>query len=327
MSIIIGSFNLYKFKAESNEKSKKDYKQIAHIIKNERFDIIALQEVFTDYALNNLLMPHLKDKYDCIWQQSSGKEETYKEGYAFIWNKDRFKLAGSGDGELYKRHKAKNKLVRPPLVARFIPVRESDNGFCELRLITTHMVFSKPASAECSDAEFRRKELRVLTEEIYPDIADDRFGDFRPAYTILMGDYNMCITKSPKLYEASSIDGFFEASLPNGLITRLFGQKNKLVRTVQSELTSLKRPKNDPASTENYDVDKESDDESEQESASDYYSKDYDHFSYDVVRFDGINVRTKRVDALGKYYNNDLVKYRQEISDHVPIKIYIDFKG
>ncbi len=272
-------------------------------------------------------MPHLKDKYDYIWQASSGKEETYKEGYAFIWKKEKFKLVGEEDGELYKRNKAKNKLVRPPLVARFVPVKESDNGFFELRLITTHMAFAKPKSVELSASEYRRRKLKVLTEEIYPDIADDRFGNFRPAYTILMGDYNMCITKSPKLYSEMGDSGFFEAALPNGLLTRLFAQKIKLVRTVQSELTSLKRPKDDLDSTEKYDVDEESNAEESQEFDSDLYSKDYDHFSYDVVRFDGIGIRTQRVDAVGDYYNNDLATYRQEVSDHVPIKIYIDFKG
>ena len=39
----------------------------------------------------------------------------------------------------------------------------------------------------------------------------------------------------------------------------------------------------------------------------------------------GVKVVASRVDALGKYYQNDLQKYRHEVSDHVPIKIQIDF--
>ena len=218
------------------------------------------------------------------------------------------------------------KLVRPPLVARFVPVKTADNGFYELRLITTHMVFRKPSSVLESDAEYRRRELKILTEEIYPDISDDRFGNFRPAYTLLMGDYNLCIEKTPRLNADTDRSlGLYETVLPNSRVS-FFNRNPRTIITQQNELSSLKRPKNDINSTENYDVDRESDDEEMlEESSVNYYSKDYDHVSYDAYRFAGIQVKATRVDALGKYYDNDLAKYRREVSDHVPIKIIVDF--
>ena len=331
LSIIIGSFNLYKFKGESNKKSAKNLKMIAKIIKNEGFDIIALQEVFNDKQLKVIpksIVNYLGEDYECIWQPTHGYIESYAEGYAFIWNTKKFRQIGMEDGELYKRHRAKKKLVRPPLMARFIPRSISENGFIELRLITTHMIFNKPPKESGTDTEFRRKELKVLTEEIYPDIADDRYGNNRPAYTILMGDYNLCLTKTPRLDdEVDKTAGFFEKAIPNSRIP-ILNLKKRIVVTRQNELTSLKRPPKDLPSTENYDVDIESDSEEIMENnSSDYYSKDYDHFSYDEERFDGVKVVISRVDALRKYYNNRLDDYRREISDHVPIKIEIDLRG
>ena len=328
MSIKIGSFNLYKFHGESNEKSNKNLEKIAEIIKGEKFDIIALQEVFTDPSKNpKPLMKYLGGKYGCIWKDSSGKYNTYKEGYAFIWNKRKFEHVDE-EGSIYDRHGVKNKLVRPPFFARFIPVNIFENGFIELRLITTHLVYSKPDKEAGKNTEFRRKELKILTEEIYPDIADDRYGNNRPAYTILMGDYNLCLTKTPRLeVDVDKTAGFYRAIMPNTKVS-ILNRNNRKIVTRQSELTSLKRPINDKDSTEKYDVDKESDAEEVMDKLSNnYYSKDYDHFSYDETRFKGVRVVVNRVDALGKYYDNRLEDYRREISDHVPIKIEIDLRG
>ena len=338
MSIIIGSFNLYKFGGESDEKSAKNFMEIARIIKDEKFDIIALQEVFSKDRLEKTLMPYLGNKYTMIYQDSHGKEISYREGYAFIWKKDKYEIQGNEEGEVYKRHGAKRKLVRPPFAARFIPLKEK-GGFVEIRLINTHMVFGKPSHATGSDAEYRREELKILTEEVYPRIADKRYGNNRPAYTILMGDYNLCISESPKVYSESGFirsdqtglkktEEYVEIPIQQGLFSNYFDREKRVIRIAQHEKTSLKRPVNDKESSEHYDVDSESNSEQIIESGElDYYSKDYDHFSYDATRFKDIGVIVERVDALKKYYGNDLEKYRHEVSDHVPIKITIDFRG
>ena len=54
------------------------------------------------------------------------------------------------------------------------------------------------------------------------------------------------------------------------------------------------------------------------------YSKNFDHFTYDEKRFSGIEHQINRVDAVRNYYGGDVERYRQEISDHVPIVIDIE---
>jgi hypothetical protein len=51
------------------------------------------------------------------------------------------------------------------------------------------------------------------------------------------------------------------------------------------------------------------------------FTNDYDHFSYDECRFDGTNVIIERVNSVCKYCGNDFEKYREKVSDHVPIKL------
>lgn len=58
----------------------------------------------------------------------------------------------------------------------------------------------------------------------------------------------------------------------------------------------------------------------------DYYSQnDYDHFSYSQKRFQGFQIQCERVDAVGKYFGGDFSKYREQVSDHIPISIKIIF--
>ena len=47
MSYVIGSFNLLKMDFKSNDETKKNFDRIADIIREEQFDVIALQEVMT----------------------------------------------------------------------------------------------------------------------------------------------------------------------------------------------------------------------------------------------------------------------------------------
>ena len=54
-----------------------------------------------------------------------------------------------------------------------------------------------------------------------------------------------------------------------------------------------------------------------------FYSRNYDHFGYDENLKVKYKLKASRVDALYKYYNNDLEAYRKRISDHVPIKLEI----
>ncbi len=57
------------------------------------------------------------------------------------------------------------------------------------------------------------------------------------------------------------------------------------------------------------------------------YQWSLDHFTLDADRWSPFGPQPSRVDAPTKYYNGDFTKYREEVSDHVPIKLEVDFYG
>lgn len=75
----------------------------------------------------------------------------------------------------------------------------------------------------------RKREFDILTKSLYLSIADKVYGNNRPSYTIILGDYNLNLPFSGAKYaflnEVVEID--------NG------GTIRKLI-TVQKELTTLK---------------------------------------------------------------------------------------
>ena len=86
MGYKIGSFNCLNF---GRGNSNKDVKTIAKIISDEQFDIVALQEVKGQNALNRLLyeMKFLRGNWKGVADDGSAND------YAFIWNTDRVDLA------------------------------------------------------------------------------------------------------------------------------------------------------------------------------------------------------------------------------------------
>ena len=147
------------------------------------------------------------------------------------------------------------------MVARFTPSGLLGGSNFELRLINTHVIFSKPTNLErtLSDYELRREELRVLSETVYRLFSSKRYGDNMPAYTILMGDYNLCISgPGPKISPEIPITS------------------TRTLKTVQAEKTSLR------ALSESDTEDSESEEERDVidlTRSTDYYSRNYDHFS------------------------------------------------
>ena len=87
---------------------------------------------------------------------------------------------------------------------------------------------------------------------------------------------------------------------------------------IQDQKTTLKQPKGNRNITEDHE-----DQEEVKEGDVSYYSRNYDHFGYDETIKTKYSLKPSRVDALYKYYNNDLAEYRKNISDHVPIKLKI----
>lgn len=313
MGYIIGSFNTLKMSLQSNKDSKKDFNKIARIIKQERFDVVALQEVMNELVLKSKILPALGPDWDGKWLSPTPFTSASNEGYAFIWNKKRLQLVDSENNPtIYQRVGSgvgNGRLIRPPMIARFTPSGLLGGSNFELRLINTHIIFGKPSTLErtLSDHDLRREELKVLTETVYRLFSSKRYGDNMPAYTILMGDYNLCISgPGPKIN-------------PEIPIT-----KSRILKTVQSEKTSVKSPTPTEDKSSDYTDDY---DEIDLTSSTDYYSRNYDHFSYEVTLEQILRLRSSRVEALGKYYGNDLEAYRREISDHVPIKLILNLKS
>ena len=328
MSYIIGSFNLYNFSGQHDGTIAKNVDQLARIIKEERFDVVALQELqSSDQPKKILINRQLVKALGSDWDMVGGFSDkavyhTYSEGFAFIYNTQRLQSVKYSGARIFDGYGIGNKLVRPPLYVRLSPSELPGGSFFELRLINTHIAFGPPVTDQIiSAADYRRKELEIIAKEIYPRIADKRYGDNMPAYTILMGDYNLCIMGFPKIrpWDSDYINGFIDIPIND----------SRNLRTLQKEKTTLKQDSpSDDMPSNNKDSDKEaySADVINQIEA-DYYSQDYDHFSMETDLLDKLGIQISRVNALEKYYEGNLDAYRREISDHVPIKLELNLRS
>lgn len=74
--------------------------------------------------------------------------------------------------------------------------------------------------------------------------------------------------------------------------------ENQSIQTFQRDLTTLKRKEDD-------------------------FSKNYDHFTYDTKRFSSIKAEVSRINTVEAYFQGDVTKHREDVSDHVPIMIEI----
>lgn len=318
MAIKIGSFNMFKFSQHRSDKDiKKDLDKIADIIKGEEFDIVALQEVFSKGALEDL-RTHLGPYWDCVWKAPNAKSAKAAEGYGYLWNNRRFRPATGLKKEERKiskedrtgyakkvfdpaiQNRWHGQLLRDPLYARF----ESVHGWYEIRLINTHIVYSAKSKedesleTECSksDALVRQQELERLLD-IYRSVEDKVYRSSRPCYTVMLGDYNLNLKSSEA--KGPYLDPVSEKQERNGRI-------QKKIVTVQDELTTLKgKSKTEP------------------DKPIQGFANNYDHFSYDANRFNRIKMQYGRVNTVEKYCNNDFEQHRKEISDHVPIYLSI----
>ena len=296
----IGSFNCLNLGVSA---SNTKIIELANIILREKFDIIALQEIKGKLALNRILF--------CLGSGWRGSADNEVNDYAFIWNANKFELANAEEigltreyaPRIYKQYRVDRKagqkdLVREPFYARFFPTGGAA-PYIEIRLINTHIRFSKGKEGEndmsLSAIAMRRNEFDVLTRAIYAKEADKRYGNNRPAYTFLLGDYNLnlptSVAKSPYLLESFIIED----------------RRNiKVITTVQRGLTTLAR-----ASEQKENV----------------FSNNYDHFTYDVKRFDDVTIISNEVNVVEKYYKGDYEKYREDISDHIPVEMKMNLRG
>lgn len=210
MQFKIGSFNMLNW----GFSSKKDFEKIAEIIIEEKLDVVALQEILSEgkgilrmqEELQQCVKYNLYD-WDSRWdypRESTDPDKTSKdrrgEGYAYLWNKKRFKLV-----EYSKMGKIRifdpriiNSLsndvnvdcsffARTPYYIRLQPIY---GGFFELRLVNVHIHYGDKSKSEI---EKRKIEFDTIVRHIYPEISQHRYGQNRVAYTIAMGDYNLNI--------------------------------------------------------------------------------------------------------------------------------------
>lgn len=326
MSYVIGSFNVQKFK------NGKDLDKIAKIILSEKMDVVGIQEVFSEMAVRLLT--------DSLKRRSVGQEWKYSvstrpggdkgEYYAYIWNERRLSLVSIPNKEnpvVVERFSIKNvpgqrRLVRDPYFARFTAANHRGGANFEIRLVNTHIRFGKGAKdAAClaTEKQMRINEFNLLIQDIIPYCGDIRTGNFMPAYTFLLGDYNLCL-------EDGKFGTYKISEITHG---RPRWTGTKMYRTVQTLPTSLKRPADETTL---------SDDEEENETenmteAGDIYSQNYDHFSYDIELDNKLDIRPDRVEAVDKAYadiedkQERLRNYRKRISDHVPVKISVELTG
>lgn len=323
MAFKIGSINMYKFSYQKDDEIAKELDKIISLIKEEEFDIIALQEVLNEASVKNMIrqMPN----WDYVWQAPTSRSQQAAEGYAFIWNTKRFRIATSqtkeeknaGESNIYRSFTPrihsnynpdnalfKGKLIRDPLYARF----ESIYGWYELRLINTHIMYrdNKKEDDE-GDKEKRRRELEILIGILH-QIETKQYRNNRTAYTFLLGDYNLSIKDIKKLKDIA-------LETPNEIeaiktISERDGSKEAII-TVQHELSTLKAP-----SKKQPDV------------PVDGYANNYDHFTYNekIRNSRKVNLHCERIDSVNKYWSGDFQNHRKEFSDHTPIKLTGEFK-
>lgn len=311
---------MYKFSYQHDKEIAKNYATLADLILTEQFDILALQEVFNDGAIK-MLVNRLGPNWKYTWAQPISKSAQAQEGYAFVWNTRRFRLATGlkmeeTDTAESKRNWRANKvfdprihnnyredrtvwhggLLRDPLYARF----ESVNGWFEIRLINTHIMFSDKGDEDevtTSDARKRQRELDLLIK-IYRTLADKQYRSTRPSYTFLLGDYNLNLPTS------GAKGPFIRQDIPEADRN---GKATKQIITVQNSLTTLKgKSRNAP------------------DEPIKGFANNYDHFTFDVIRMKNTTWSCDRIDTVQKYCGGDFDKHKKEVSDHVPIFLCVN---
>ena len=309
----IASFNLYKFSANT----RKDLDMVSRIILDNQVDILAIQEIFSEQAMKNLLM-ELGPHWEGRWASPNSRSVSAAEGYSFVWNKDRIGLSKRKSGEVFEPvihnqypHKDGGDLIRNPFYGRFVL---KANEMTEIRLINTHIMFSQDRSVNesddhdtsiehLSDVKLRKREFSILAKRILPKL-DDKAYDYqwnevdeicRKPFTILLGDYNL------NLRDSGAKDAFIDE--PVIMISDANSQKQ--IVTVQKALSTLKARSQDNPKIEGY-------------------KNNFDHFTYDRNR--PIEATCWAVDAPNdeKYFSGNYDSYKDNVSDHLMIILEIE---
>ena len=331
MGYKIGSFNLRNIGLTAlGKENERDLALIANIIKKERFDVVALQEILSENYTKKSIKMELGDNWDFKWADAESQlADRRNEGYGFLWNTNRLRLAvgKTEDGKERPFNPRicminKEDMQRRPYYARFTPSKTKAGGpWIEFRLICIHTYFGD----DSADAvKTREKELKVLMEDIYPQIADRKYGFYgngMPSYTVLLGDYNVSLYRPWKENALKEINEIRrkKGKSPYPKPTYLNDGKSDILETtkwgyrkiitVQDQWTTLRSKLDDI-------------DDYEERG----YANDYDHFSFEESQFEGIYVKARRVDAVRRYCNDNFEEYHKKVSDHIPIMMTVEFR-
>ena len=310
MSYVIGSFNIRDFnlanKSRDGESIRRDFELIAQIIRQEKFDVVAIQEVNAEIAIKHLtdILNRGKNLLQEWEYDFSGKAATAiadPEGYGFIWNKKRLRLLEKRNKKNpdYYTYAGGGGLLRRPYYACFTSRGLVGGSNFELRIVNVHI---RDATREFE----RLLEFNTLVQQVLPRICDhpevSAENEIMPAYTFLMGDYNLELNKSER--SVVKIETITETS---------YTGKKRYYKTAQTELTSLRIPR-------------------EQTTISECYSHNYDHFTYETDLDFKLKLVPQRIEALSTYFPDQssavekLSDFRLKVSDHVPIKLTVDLK-
>ena len=317
MSYKIGSFNLCNCNFRSDKDISKSFEMIASIIDKEEFDIIAMQEVLSENVLKEKLtrlLPSGKKNWKYRWIQpiqycGGAMADRRGEGYAYLWNANRIDLVHSEDEyggiriaepSIWSQYAGRKyqKIKREPYYARFSPSGLPGGSFFELRLINTHILYGNNTGE-------RLDEFQKIVENVYVNIANRRYGNNMPAYTILLGDYNLTTAQLQK-NDIVTVEKIFIGE------NRDEGIKRNII-TVQTLPTTVNRVQKEDGSY----------------CSTGYTANDYDHFSYTRELDEKMALVPERVDAVRKYYGNEeepFTKYRREVSDHVPVALSVNLR-
>lgn len=347
MALTIASFNLYTFSSSENRAFPKDYGEVADMILRTHADVIALQEVIDERALNEVLSQlNGRSRARCEWRTYFDKKQTWRnnrEGYAFIWDEKRLTLARDDEGqevqpELMTRY---TSLKRPPLVGRFVPVNSWELDI-ELCIVNTHIIFN-PDKYQSQHPEFfgaaamRLYEYSKIVKQLYPAV-----GNRPRTYAVVAGDYNL---KSSKLAMANAL---FQSQGEADMVSI---QTEKSTIKVCEPTDNPAIPNQEPGENATPEAkglmavyngvirflglsgEKESVGlsigKSTQESVAldGDYANDYDHFSFSRRRVGGYLKNAHRIDIPSSLFplpQHRFHSYKQGVSDHVPVVATLD---
>jgi endonuclease/exonuclease/phosphatase family metal-dependent hydrolase len=203
MSYKIGSFNTHFFSGVGNH----DLQIFANIILDEQLDVVSIQEITRPEALKSLLgrLPSwwtgcqetprsiAAEEDDTVPEKDDPpiKARSHASlGYAFLWNTRRLRECSKDEQpEIFNQIK-QGTLARTPYYGRFTPSGLPGGPFCEIRIINMHLWWG---SSSPENIAIRLAEYGIVTGEIHTYVSKHRYGNNMPAYTVIMGDYNMTL--------------------------------------------------------------------------------------------------------------------------------------